>query len=236
MNSGYGQYCPLALAVELLGRRWMILVISRLFDGCTLFTEIHQGLPRMSPSLLAQRLRELEDHGVIYREKQLRKRGYSYHLTESGMALENIIMDLAIWGQHWGRDMKAEDLDPVFLVWSMHLRMDVAAMPKGRTLIEFLFTGAPKELDRIWLLNVDGKIEMCLKNPGYEADVYVFADILDFIEAWRGIKPLKQQIKAKKIILRGAPEAVKAFPDWLQLSSVAKYKRMKPGKEYNLTD
>ncbi|MGJ8662606.1 MAG: winged helix-turn-helix transcriptional regulator [Marinicella sp.] len=231
MKKGYGQYCPLALAVELLCRRWMLLVISRLFDGCTQFNEIHKGLPRISPTLLALRLTELEDHAVIYRKKLLKQRGYSYHLTESGLALENIVMDLAIWGQHWGRDMKTEDLDPAFLVWSMHLRMDADAMPEGNTVIEFLFTGVPHELDRVWLVNIDGKIEMCLKNPGYESDVYVYADILDFVEAWRGIKDMKQQIRNKKIILRGDPALIKAFPDWLLLSSVAKYKRMKIGKE-----
>jgi len=233
MKSGYGQYCPLALAAELLCRRWMLLVISRLFDGCTLFNEIHRGLPRISPSLLAQRLSELEDHSIIYRKKLLNKRGYSYHLTEAGMALENIVMDIAIWGQHWGRDMNTADLDPAFLVWSMHLRMDTEAMPNGKTVIEFLFTGVPYELDRLWLINLDGKVEMCLKNPGFETDVFVYADILDFVEAWRGIRDLKQQIRNKKIILRGSAESVKAFPRWLRLSSAAKFKRKKLGKEHS---
>lgn len=231
MSKGYGQYCPLALAVELLCRRWMLLVISRLFDGCTLFNEIHKGLPRISPSLLAQRLSELEDHAVIYRKKLINKRGYSYHLTESGMALENIVMELGIWGQQWGRDMKTEDLDPAFLVWSMHLRMDTEAMPKGKTVIEFQFTGVPYELDRVWLVNLNGQVEMCLKNPGYETDIFVYADILDFIEAWRGIRDMQQQIRSQKIVLRGEPDLVKAFPDWLRLSSVAQFKRLRKGKE-----
>lgn len=231
MKSGYGQYCPLALAAELLCRRWMLLVISRLFDGCTQFNEIHKGLPRISPSLLVLRLTELEDHAVIYRKKLQKQRGYSYHLTESGLALENIVMDMAVWGQHWGRDMKTEDLDPAFLAWSMHLRMDTEVMPKGRTVIEFIFTGVPDKLDRIWLIKLDGKIEMCLKDPGYETDVFVNADILDFTEAWRGIRDMKQLIRNNKIILRGEPEAIKAFPDWLRLSSLAKYKRLRQGKE-----
>ena len=166
MKSSYGQYCPLALAVELLGRRWMILVISRLFDGCSQFNDIHKGLPRMSPSLLTQRLGELEDHGVLKKQKLLKQRGYSYHLTASGLALENIIMEIGIWGQHWGRDMKTEDLDPAFLAWSMHLRMNVDSMPAGRTVIEFIFTGVPHDLDRFWLMCLDGKIEMCLKTLG----------------------------------------------------------------------
>lgn len=54
MARGYGQYCPLALAVELLGERWTILVVSRLIDGCRRFNEIHRGVPRISATLLAQ--------------------------------------------------------------------------------------------------------------------------------------------------------------------------------------
>ncbi len=227
MKSSYGQYCPLALAVELLSRRWTILVISRLLDGCCQFNEIHRGIPRISPSLLTQRLTELEDYGLLERRKLKGQRGYSYHLTEGGLALEHIVMDMAIWGQHYARDMNNEDLDPAFLAWSMHLRMNTEMMPDGRTVIEFLFTGVPHELDRFWIVNLDGKVEMCLKNPGYEADVFVFADILDFIEVWRGFKDIHKQIRAQKIKLRGSPDHIKAFPDWLRLSALAKYKRLK---------
>ncbi|WP_395374237.1 winged helix-turn-helix transcriptional regulator [Marinicella sp. W31] len=227
MKSTYGQYCPLALAVEVLSKRWTILVISRLLDGCCQFNEIHRGIPRISPSLLTQRLTELEDYGLIFRQKLQKQRGYSYHLTEAGEALENIVMDMAIWGQQWARDMNHEDLDPAFLAWSMHLRMNTQAMPKGRTVIEFLFTGVPQDLDRFWIVNLDGKVEMCLKNPGYEADVFVFSDIRDFIEVWRGFKDIHKHIRTKKIILRGSPLHVKAFPDWLRMSALAKYKRLK---------
>jgi DNA-binding HxlR family transcriptional regulator len=59
MRHGYGQYCPLALAVELLCERWTLLIVSRLIDGCTQFNAIHRGVPRISPSLLSQRLDQL---------------------------------------------------------------------------------------------------------------------------------------------------------------------------------
>ena len=66
-QKGYGQYCPLALAAELLCERWTLLVMSRLIDGCRRFNEIHRGVPKISPTLLKQRLEQLEHAGLCER-------------------------------------------------------------------------------------------------------------------------------------------------------------------------
>lgn len=235
MSLGYGQYCPLALAAELLCRRWTLLVISRLLDGCSGFNEIQRGIPRISPSLLSLRLKELEDYGLVRRDKLPSTKGYSYHLTAGGLALESIVTDLAIWGQQWARELKTDDLDPSFLAWSIHLRVDASAMPAGRTVIEFIFSGAANGCQRFWLINNNDKVDMCLKNPGYETDLYVRADLLRFIEVWRGFRDLKPQIASNKIRLDGPPVLVQAFPKWLLLSALAKYERRKPGRERDLS-
>ena len=146
--NGYGQYCPLALAAELLCRRWTILVISRLIDGCTTFSQIHEGVPRISPSLLSTRLAELEHAGIVKREKRNGSNRYTYAVTEAGLELEDIITQMAVWGQHWARDMEMEDLDPGFLAWSMHLRMNADAMPPGRTCL--LYTSDAAD-DYFWV-------------------------------------------------------------------------------------
>jgi DNA-binding HxlR family transcriptional regulator len=124
MTRGYGQYCPLSLAAELLCERWTLLVVSRLIDGCTRFNDIHRGVPRISATLLTKRLAELEHAGLIVRQPLATGRGYEYMLTEAGKELEPIIIDLAVWGQRWSRDMVTDDLDPAFLAWSMHTRMN----------------------------------------------------------------------------------------------------------------
>jgi len=235
MERGYGQYCPLALATEILGQRWTILVISRLFDGCTQFNEIHRGLPRISPSQLSKRLGDLEHAGIIQRKKLKHQNGHSYHLTESGEDLEDIIMQIAVWGQQWARDMIVDDLDPAFLAWSMHLRMDSAAMPPGRTVIEFEFSGAPTDCRRFWLMKVDDKIEMCLKHPGFETDLWVAAELRNFVEAWRGIRDFRREILARRIRLTGPTALKKGFPNWLMLSALAPYQRRRPGRERRLS-
>lgn len=222
---GYGQYCPLALAAEVLCERWTMLVISRVIDGCTRFNEIHRGVPKISASLLSQRLNQLEDAGLIVRKPLPAARGYSYELTDAGHDLDPIIMNLAVWGQRWARDMETEDLDPAFLAWSMHTRLNVAAMPDERTVLAFEFTGTHEGFKRFWLVVNKGEVDMCLKNPGYDVNVKISADLKRFVEAWRGYRPLRDEIKNGHIKVEGPATMRNALPDWLRLSALAEFPR-----------
>ena len=224
--NGYGQYCPFALAAELLCERWTLLVISRVIDGCTRFNEIHRGVPKISATLLSQRLKQLEHAGLITRKPLQNERGHAYELTEAGRDLDPIIMSLAVWGQKWSRDMEHEDLDPAFLAWSMHTRLNVAAMPKERTVLEFAFTGYQKGIFRFWLVVENGKADMCLKYPGYESDLVVHAEIRRFIEAWRGFRDMRAEIAAANIRLDGPKALQRALPKWLMLSALAEFPRL----------
>ena len=233
-SSTYGQYCPLALAAELLCRRWTILVISRVIDGCSTFSDIQKGVPRISPSLLSTRLSELEHAGIIRRSKVADENRYRYEPTQAGLDLAGLIDGMAIWGQQWSRDMNMDDLDPAFLAWSMSLRMNTDAMPAGRTVIGFEFSGTPTEFARFWLVNNDGHVDMCLKNPGYETDIMVHADLRLFVEAWRGFRDLREAIRNGSIRLSGPRKLVSSFPDWLLLSALATYQRRTEGREQRL--
>ncbi len=233
-SAGYGQYCPLALASETLGRRWTILVLSRVIEGCATFSDIHRGVPRVSPSLLSSRLSELEQADLVERKIVKGARHAHYRPTQAALELEPLLNNLAEWGQRWARDMKHNDLDPGFLAWSMHLRMDVDAMPKARTVIQFEFSGVPTDFRRFWLVSEGGAIDMCLKPPGFTVDLAVSSDIRIFVEAWRGIRDLRAEIRARRIRLVGAVALKKAFPDWLMLSQFAAVKRKRNGRETRL--
>ena len=93
--SGYGQICPLAQALEVLGERWTLLVVRELLCGSHRFSEIQRGVPLMSRSVLAQRLRSLADAGVLER------RGEGYWLTEAGDELRPIVIACGNWGKRW---------------------------------------------------------------------------------------------------------------------------------------
>ena len=235
MASGYGQYCPLSLAAELLCRRWTVLVISRVIAGCSRFNAIHRGLPQMSPSLLSQRLEELEHAGIL-QSRISKPRGWrEYSLTPAGEELEPLVNAMAIWGQKWAHDMTVDDLDPAFLVWSMHSRLDSTSLPQGRTVIEFAFSGAPTNCRKFWLVSNDGDVEMCLKDPGYKVDVRVASDLRVFIEAWRGFRDFECEIRAGRIRLTGPSGLRKQFPTWMRLHVLAEIPRMRPGRERRLS-
>ena len=232
--STYGQYCPLALAAEILGERWSLLIISRVIDGCHRFNDIHRGVPKISATLLSQRLRALEAAGLIARKRLKTSPGSDYRLTDAGRALEPIIMSLAAWGQNWARDMTRADLDPAFLLWSMHTRLNTEAMPPGRTVLYFEFTGAPQACRRFWLVNTDGVVDMCLSDPGYEVHVQVFANLALFVETWRGFRNLRDEIARGAIRVEGPSHMVRRLPDWLMLSSLAHFERKRVGRERSL--
>lgn len=234
MASGYGQYCPLSLAAELLCQRWTLLVVSRILSGCARFNEIHRGVPRMSPSLLSRRLKELEEAGIVRRRDSPRDGGHEYELTRAGRDLEGIVGSLAIWGQAWARDLEMQDLDPGFLVWSMHARIDSARMPPGRTVVEFDFTGAPADCAKFWLVHRDGTVEMCLKDPGLDVDLVVASDLLVFVEAWRGFRDFRHEVRHGRIRLIGEERLRQAFPDWLRPDSLASFPRHRAGRERGL--
>src|SRR5688500_12917980 len=96
----YGQFCTVARGAEVLGERWTPLVVRELLCGSTRFNDIHRGVPRMSRTLLARRLRKLEDVGVV---KRVGAPGAvaEYHLTGAGEELRPIVLALGHWGARW---------------------------------------------------------------------------------------------------------------------------------------
>ena len=109
--------------------------------------------------------------------------------------------------------------------------MNVDAMPEGRTVIEFDFSGVPADCNRFWILVNDGAVDCCIRHPGFESDVRVVSDLRRFVEAWRGFRSLKDEPAAGRIKLYGPPALKRAFPSWLLLSMAAHVERQRPGRE-----
>lgn len=115
--SGYGQFCPVAKAMEVLDERWTLLVIRELMAGSSRFNEIRRGNPRISPALLSKRLTSLERAGLVHRDQGTGQPSYS--LTPSGEDLRPIVMALGIWGTRWIGELGDADLDPHLLMWDI---------------------------------------------------------------------------------------------------------------------
>jgi len=226
MHKDFGQFCPVALSSEVLAERWTLLVVRELLAGARRFNEIRRGVPRLSPTLLKERLRTLERAGIVERVPTTNTRGSDYQLTQAGEELRAVVAAIGQWGQRWARDIRPADLDPGWLVWAMHRRLNTAAMPTGRTVIEIEFSDSPKQR-RFWLVHQRGHVDVCLKDPGFEPTVRVLTRVRTLAEVWRGLRPIREEIRSGRLQVRGASTMRRAFPGWLMLSVFAPIKRMR---------
>jgi DNA-binding HxlR family transcriptional regulator len=95
----YGEHCAVARALDVVGERWALLVVRELLLGPKRFTDLRAGLPKAKPSVLSQRLRELEEAGVVRRRRLgPPARAWVYELTGDGRELEPVVAALGYWG------------------------------------------------------------------------------------------------------------------------------------------
>lgn len=221
---GYGQYCPLALASEVLAERWTLLVLRELMLGARHFNDVHRGVPRMSPSLLTRRLRTLERAGIVERTRVGRR--IAYGLTRAGEDLTPVIESLAVWGKSWlPGDLSDERVDPDLVLWDMHRRMNTELLPDGRTVIRFVLVDQPEARRRRWLVCERTGVDVCIHDPGHDVDLDVESDSRTIIWVWYGDLPLQRALDDRRIELFGPERLCMAFPSWLQLNVLAEVPR-----------
>jgi len=219
---GYGQFCPVAVACEVFAERWTPLILRELFAGSRRFSEIRRGMPLISRALLTQRLRYLEDVGVI--ESQPAGRGREYRLSKAGEEFHGVIEELGAWGQRWmqGR-ASAENLDAMLLMWNVRRRLAVDHLPDRRIVVRFDFRGVPagRGPATSWLVASREDVDVCLKDPGFGVDLVVTADLGAFTRVWLGDVSFDQALRSRGVRVEGPRELVRAFPGWLLLSHFA---------------
>ena len=221
-KKGYGQFCPIAQAAEVVAERWTPLVLRELIAGSHRFNEIRRGVPLISPSLLSQRLRELESAGLVERRPVAGGKGSEYHLTRSGEEIAPVIEGLGAWGARWlTRDLRQDELDPALLMWDVRRRADAAAAPGDRTVVHFRLRGAPRGKGRWWLVFDRGEVDLCLADPGHEVDLHVTAPLRTLVDVWMGREPLTRAVRSGAVELDGSRDQVRAFTAWFRLSVFA---------------
>jgi len=215
-----------AQALEIVGERWTLLVVRELAAGSCRFGEILNGVPLMSRSLLSQRLKTLEEAGVVERCERENGGGHEYHLTAAGRELEPIVMGLGTWGQRWARgDRETASLDPVLLMWNMRRNLDTARLPDGQTVVMFWFRDLPSKRSRYWLRLERPEVELCLTNPGFDVELTVETTLSAMVSVWMGDRSPQEAVRSGAIELKGQTRLTRAFPSWLLLSPFAKIER-----------
>lgn len=219
MGLSYHQFCPVSKAMEVLDERWTLLVVRELVSGSERFNELRRGLPRMSPTLLSRRLQQLVRAGIV--ERRVDGGDVRYALTEAGHELRPVVEAIGAWGVRWIGELGDEDLDPKLLLWDMRRRVDVAAVPQGRTVIQFRFPDAAPNARDWWLVITREETDVCDADPGYAVDVTVRASLRSLVRVWRGDLTWADALRSGGLELLG-PEAVRrVVPRWFMLSTFA---------------
>jgi DNA-binding HxlR family transcriptional regulator len=178
----YGQFCPLAKALDVLGERWTLLVVRELLAGPKRYTDLRTGLPGLATDLLATRLRELQQAGVVdRREVPPPTPATVYELTERGQALRSVIHEIS----RWGRPLLLEPADDRLPDSALLLGLEVAFYPD-----------AAAGLDETFDIEVDGKqaavrvhdgtVDITPGSASEHAAVRIVTDRQGFIDLARG--------------------------------------------------
>jgi len=218
----YGQYCPIAKAAEVLTERWALLVLRELIMGSSHYNDIRRGVPLISPSVLAQRLKTLEQSGIIECLRSADGRSSKYTLTQAGAELEPVIQSLGTWGQRWVRNrMNEDDLDASLLMWDIRRNIQVDRLPPGQSVIYFEFADAKKGMKRWWLVVQNGEVDLCLEDPGHEIGLAVFADLGCFTRIWMGDLDFAFAQSTGRVRLQGHKQLKQTMPQWFGPSPFA---------------
>jgi DNA-binding HxlR family transcriptional regulator len=225
-TDSYGQFCPVAMAAEIVCTRWTALLLRELLAGSTRFNDLHRGVPRMSPALLSKRLKELEAAGIVQRAASAGERNPEYHLTPAGEDLRPVVFGLGVWGQRWiEAQTSLRNLDPSLLMWDMRRNLDPTPMPPRRCVIQILYPGLPRAKRNWWLIVEGRQTDLCMVDPGFEVDLYVSTDLRTMTAIWMGLSTVEAEIRAGRLELTG-DQAVKAsMQQWLGLSPFATEKK-----------
>lgn len=209
----YGQYCPLAHALEILGDRWTLLIVRDLTKGITHFNDLERGLPGISRGLLSRRLQQLEGAGVIEKRSHSGRKSTEYVLTAAGQDLGLTLQDLWTWGMQWAfPEPSPDELNSPLLMWRMHKEVNTAFLPDTRVVVRFDFSGV--ERSRYWLVLTPSDVSLCLTDPGFDIDVIVSADLKAFFQVWAGRMRYSEAVKQGHVLIDGTPNLIRNFPKW----------------------
>lgn len=212
-SKGYGQYCPITRAVEVLGERWTMLVVRDLLCGMTRFNDLARGNPGLSRTLLSKRLKQLQRAGIVEHD------GDEYRLTSAGNELRPLVFGLGEWSARWQfGEPRDSELDPELLMWWVHGRIDFSRLPDRRVVLEFRFRNPTGQF---WIVRDSQGPSVCTYNPGFDVDAVIESQLATMYEVWLGRIPMRTAITECRVVLHGNAAMVQRLPEVLQLSPIA---------------
>lgn len=228
-DHSYHQFCPVAMAAEILCTRWTVLLLRELICGTTRFNDLRRGLPRMSPALLSQRLKELEEAGIVERRPVEDEPWVNeYHLTEAGRELRPLIVGMGTWGYRWvKKEVSLENLDGELLMWDMRRNLMADPLPRRRVVIHFHYPEAAPKARKWWMIVApEEPVDVCSVDPGFDVDLFVNAELKAMTAVWMGLEDLSKALEDGRILLTGDDKIAGSIRQWLGKSIFANVERM----------
>jgi DNA-binding HxlR family transcriptional regulator len=224
-RGGYGQFCPVSMASEILCSRWTTLVVRELLCGSTRFNDLRRGLPKMSPALLSKRLKELQQAGIVTASRKPNG-SVDYRLSEAGEELRPLIMGLGHWAQRWVESrLSLKNLDPSLLMWDVRRGLNLKLLPNRRCMIQFLYPELPSPQQSWWLVVDGGTVDVCNFDPGHELDLLVKCSLRAMTAIWMGWTTIKKESQSGDLEIEGDPSLARSMEHWLGLSAFANQPR-----------
>lgn len=225
----YGQFCPVAKSAEILGNTWSLLIIRELLLGSTRFSKLQKGMPRISPTVLNTRLKELEKNGVIVKRPINGQRGFEYHLTPAGKELAPVIESLVVWGMRWARDeLRSDEMDVAFLMFDIERNIRTEELPGGESVLCFQFSDL-NDYKTWWIICKESSRDLCYEDPGKDVSAYIFTTSHELVRIWMGDVAISEAISQERITVLGDSVICQRFRKWFPCSAAAKIPR--PGRE-----
>lgn len=224
----YNQFCPVAKGAEVFAERWTPLILRELMLGSHRFNDLRRGLPKISQSVLSQRLKELEWAGIVERRAPNSGPGWEYFLTPSGEEMWPVVEQLGIWAYRWFQvEITKDDLDATLLMIDMRRGIKPENLPTGKVVIQFFFPDAPSGSKRWWLVFDRGDADLCSHDPGFPVDLFLESSLLTMTQIWMGDMSFKHALRTGGVQVDGASALVGNLPGWIGVSFFGTQERQK---------
>ena len=223
MSSHDRQFSPVAMAAEVLESRWTLLIVRELCLGSKHFNDIRKGVPKMSPTLLSKRLKELEWHGILKRvESPMGSRKSMYVLTQAGNELFDVINAIGSWGKRW-IDMR-HNLDSAkenLLIWDIRRNLNLEYFPTNKAVLQINITDAPKKTSNWWFI-FDGneRPDVGYLDPSLDVDLYIETSLSSLTKIWLGESTRSTENKAGTFQIEGSQKMIDTFESWFGSGNV----------------
>ena len=224
MSYSYRQFCPVAMAAEVLESRWTLLIIRELCLGSKHFNEIRKGVPKMSPTLLSKRLKELEWHGILKRaESPSGSRKTEYILTQAGNELFDVICAVGSWGKRW-IDMRhhLDSAEENLLIWDIRRNLCIESFPMDKAVLQIYIKEVPKKTSNWWFV-FDGKQtpDVGYLDPSLDVDLYIETSLSSLTKIWLGESTPSVEQVTGFFELNGSQKLIETFDSWFGSSNFA---------------